>query len=90
MRVEVVYALPDVQTVVTVEVSAGARVADVLAAVAHRPPFSSLDLTAVPVGIFGETVARDTLVHPNDRIEIYRPLATDPKDARRLRAGRDG
>ena len=39
-----------------------------------------------PVGIFGERCERDRIVREGDRIEIYRPLAVDPKAARRDRA----
>ncbi len=39
-----------------------------------------------PVGIFGDRCERDRLVCEGDRIEIYRPLAVDPKHARRERA----
>lgn len=42
--------------------------------------------SSAPVGIFGEPCERDRLVSEGDRIEIYRPLAVDPKQARRERA----
>jgi len=37
------------------------------------------------VGIWGRVMPQDTLLRDRDRIEIYRPLTVDPKEARRLR-----
>jgi putative ubiquitin-RnfH superfamily antitoxin RatB of RatAB toxin-antitoxin module len=39
------------------------------------------------VGVFGRCCALDETLIEGDRIEIYRPLLVDPKQARRLRAG---
>ncbi len=86
MRVDVIYALPDRQAQVNVDLERGATVADALAAVAGREPFSELDLAAVPVGVFGEPVGRDAKLSEGDRVEIYRGLVIDPKEARRRRA----
>jgi len=41
---------------------------------------------SAPVGIFGERCERSRLICDGDRIEMYRPLAVDPKHARRERA----
>ena len=38
-----------------------------------------------PLGIFGKRVKDDTVLRDGDRIEVYRPLVADPKDARRKR-----
>jgi hypothetical protein len=86
IEVEVVYALARRQHLVPVVLPAGATVADALRAVAARPPFDQLDLDTVPVGIFGDRVNRDRRLEPRDRVEIYRPLAIDPRQARRQRA----
>ncbi len=87
MQVEVVYALPDRQSVVTLDLRDGATVADALAAVVDRPPFCELDLAAMPVGIHGELASRGTRLQAGDRVEIYRPLITGPMEAWRRRAG---
>lgn len=86
MQVEVAYALRQRQWVVSLEVGDAATVADALAAVAHRPPFCDLDMAAVAVGIYGEPASRDARLRSGDRVEIYRPLQTDPMEARRRRA----
>ncbi|TDJ29206.1 MAG: RnfH family protein [Gammaproteobacteria bacterium] len=87
MKVEVVYALPGAQTVHRISLASGATVADALRAVSEIPPFAELLLEERPVGVFGERVDVDRLLLDGDRVEIYRKLAVDPKEARRLRAG---
>jgi putative ubiquitin-RnfH superfamily antitoxin RatB of RatAB toxin-antitoxin module len=39
-------------------------------------------------GIYGRRVTLDTKLADGDRVEIYRPLRADPKEARRQRARR--
>ncbi len=89
MNVEVVYALPATQTVHRLHLASGATVADALRAVSEIPPFAELLLEEHPVGVFGERVAFDRLLRDGDRVEIYRSLAVDPKEARRLRADKN-
>ncbi|MGD8416094.1 MAG: RnfH family protein [Pseudomonadales bacterium] len=86
MHVEVVYALPEHQHRLHLELDAGATVADALRAVQRIPPFDALALEDVPVGIFGRLVSRQQVLGAGDRVEIYRPLKVDPKEARRRRA----
>ena len=88
MRVEVVYALPGAHDFSALALAPGSTVADALAAsgVAARHP--GIDLSRL--GIFGRRVGRDTPLADGDRVEIYRPLALDPKEARRERAKRAG
>ena len=88
MQVEVVYALKARQWVEHLDLPETATVDDALSAVAGKPPFCELDLATMPVGVFGERVSRDTRLQSGDRVEIYRPLVIDPKEARRHRAGR--
>ena len=45
-----------------------------------------IDLATMPVGIYGKKKTLDTVLRARDRIEIYRPLIVDPKNARRRRA----
>ena len=86
MRVEVAYAPPGEQIVVCVQVNQGARVADAVRAsgiLAHHP---EIDLTSASVGVFGLPAQLDTLLRDRDRVEIYRPLVADAREARRRRA----
>ena len=79
MKVDVVHARPDGAQVVSLELPAGATLRDAIAA-------SGFNAENQPVGVFGKRAALDTPLEPGDRVEIYRPLAIDPKEARRRRA----
>ncbi len=52
--------------------------------------FPELDLATAPMGIFGKAVARpeERLLEDGERVEIYRPLIADPKEARKQRAAK--
>lgn len=41
-------------------------------------------------GVWGEKVAQEQLLKDGDRVEIYRALKVDPKQARRLRFSQQG
>jgi len=84
--VEVVYATPARQKLLTVKVPAGSTVE---AAIQHSgilKEFPEIDLTINKVGIFAKACKLDTPLREKDRIEIYRPLIADPKEVRRQRA----
>jgi len=84
--VEVAYALPDRQELIPLEVEAGTTALEAIerSGLALRQP--DIELSAGRVGVFGTLVALDTPLHDGDRVEVYRPLPGDPKEARRLRA----
>lgn len=86
LRVEVVYALAGQQRLIELQLAAGATVAEALAQSGLAQEFPEIDLQAPRVGIFSRIVAPTQLLHDGDRVEIYRPLQVDPKDARRARA----
>ncbi len=91
MRVEVVYAASaDEQSVVAVELTASATVENAIRASGLLLRYPEIDLAQNTVGIFGERVTLDHVVEDGDRVEIYRPLVADPKEARRARAGSRG
>ena len=54
-----------------------------------REQFPEIKLAGIAVGIFSQRVKLDSNLQDGDRVEIYRPLTIDPKDARRLRAGKN-
>ena len=84
--VEVAYARPEEQTVVSLTVRRGTTVEEAIRLSGLIARFPEIDLKVNKVGIFGElTVLSDTL-QAGDRVEIYRPLVVDPKEARRIRA----
>lgn len=82
IHVEVVYAQPERAQSVRVRVEEGATVRDVLERSGLLP------LARGRIGIFGKLVRADARVSDGDRVEIYRPLAADPKEARRRRAAK--
>lgn len=86
LQVEVAYALPQHQTLLQVDVPAGATVAEAIRQSAIRDRHPEIDLAVQPVGIFGQQVALDHVLEDGDRVEIYRPLTADPKEHRRQRA----
>ena len=86
LQIEVVNAAPGHATVKTYELDPGASVADALRLAALDPDFTGVDLANAAIGIFGRPARSEQALQPGDRIEIYRPLAADPKTARRARA----
>ena len=66
-----------------VTLAEGSTLHDALQASGINVP--GLDLATCPVGIFGKKKTPDTVLQEGDRVEIYRPLVADPKDARRQR-----
>lgn len=85
MLVSVVYALPDCQFVRELVLAPGATVTDALLQSGLTVKHPETADEAVPVGIHGHCVARDAVLQHGDRVEIYRPLRLEPKEARRRR-----
>lgn len=85
MRVVVAYAAPEAEAIVVVTLADGARLSD---AVAGSRILERLGLAAARLAyaIYGERAAPDTKLRDGDRVEVLRPLISDPKDARRERA----
>jgi hypothetical protein len=86
LHIEIVCARPRRAIVKAFTVAAGACVADALRLAALDPDFGEVDLEGSAVGIFGRAAPANEVLSDGDRIEIYRPLAADPKAARRARA----
>ncbi|MEL7448350.1 MAG: RnfH family protein [Pseudomonadota bacterium] len=86
ITVEVAYALPARQLLLSLQVPPGttARAAVRLSGIADA--FDGLDPATADLGVFGRKVKGDHVLRPGDRVEIYRPLIADPKAARRSRA----
>ena len=86
IRVEVVYAAEDRQLLTAVDVDAGSTVEQALRRSGIYDRFPNDPLRECDVGIWGQCVSRSSSVKDGDRIELYRPLRMDPREARRLRA----
>lgn len=87
IQVEVAYAEAGRQFLRRLELPVGATVADAIRASGLEHAFA-IDTGTLAVGIWSKPVARDALAGDGDRIELYRPLKADPKEARRRRAER--
>ena len=83
IEVEVVYALADRQRLVTVTVPESATVADAIEASGIAREFPDESIDSSEVGIWGHVVERERRLSAGDRVEIYRPLRLDPREARR-------
>lgn len=90
IRVEIVYAEQRRSVVKSLKVAPGTLIADALRLAALDEDFQGVDLLNATVGIYGSVARRDRPLQDGDRIEIYRPLAEEPKLARRKRASRSG
>jgi putative ubiquitin-RnfH superfamily antitoxin RatB of RatAB toxin-antitoxin module len=88
LRIEVVYALRNRQTLLAFEVAEGTtvRLAVQRSGILQRYP--DIDLASGDFGVFGKVVPPATVLRDGDRVEIYRPLIANPKQARRVRAQR--
>jgi putative ubiquitin-RnfH superfamily antitoxin RatB of RatAB toxin-antitoxin module len=88
VSIEVAYARPDVQRIVVVDVAPGTAAREVLRLSGLTGEFPEIDAEHCPLGIFGGVVEDEYGVKAGDRIEVYRPLERDPRDARRELASR--
>jgi putative ubiquitin-RnfH superfamily antitoxin RatB of RatAB toxin-antitoxin module len=89
-NVEVAYAKPEQQVIVTVAMEEGATVEAAIKVSGLLELFPEIDSSELKAGIFGVACKLDQLVKEGDRIEIYRALVHDPKEARRQRALKEG
>ncbi len=86
MIVTVVYARPDVRYVLRVELEPGATIGQAIEASGLLSLEPELRDRALDVGVWNRVAGVDAIVSEGDRIEVYRPLTVDPKEARRIRA----
>jgi putative ubiquitin-RnfH superfamily antitoxin RatB of RatAB toxin-antitoxin module len=86
LRVSVAYS-PKAGAIdeVTLWLEPGATVADALAQSGLPTRHPRLVLEAASIGIWGALCRPADLLRDRDRVEVYRPLMVDPKEARRLR-----
>lgn len=86
IRVSVAYS-PQARVVDETELSlpAGATLADAVRSSGLLDRHPELDVTQAKFGIWGRVQSPETMLRERDRVEVYRPLQVDPKEARRLR-----
>jgi putative ubiquitin-RnfH superfamily antitoxin RatB of RatAB toxin-antitoxin module len=88
INVEVAFALPTQQKIIALQVSAGTSVFDAVVQSGITHVFPQINPESDPMGVFGKSVRdpKTTELKEGDRVEIYRPLIADPKEARARRA----
>ena len=83
MTIEVAYATPEKQRIIELQVTMDCTIESAIKQSGILVLFPEIDLTKQAVGVFSQPRKLTDNVQAGDRIEIYRPLAIDPKEARR-------
>lgn len=86
LNIEVCYALPNKQELISLKLPAGATVQQALEASGLLAKYPDIDLKKNKFGIFAKLSKLDASLRDRDRVEIYRPLIADPKEVRKQRA----
>jgi putative ubiquitin-RnfH superfamily antitoxin RatB of RatAB toxin-antitoxin module len=85
LRVSVVYQRPGFVFDRTVELPAPATIGEAIDASGVRRAVEELAVGELAVGVFSERRTLAASLHDGDRVEIYRPLCIEPKEARRIK-----
>lgn len=95
ITVEVAYALPHKQKLIALLVKPGTTALQAAEQSGIAQHFPDLDLSKADMGIFGQNLGVKGLdspesyeLHAGDRVEIYRPLISDPKEVRKRKAAK--
>lgn len=90
LRIEVACATPEKQRIIVLDVEPGTTLRQAVASSRIAEEFPDLDVMDAPLGIFGRKIPSPeaTEVAAGDRVEVYRPLLIDPKQARLNRAAK--
>lgn len=88
ISVELIYIAPNSQNSVKLDLAKGTNIQQAIQQSGLPERFPEIDLNVNKVGIFSKIQALDTVLKSGDRVEIYRPLLADPKEARRQRANK--
>ena len=88
VKVEVVHARPEKQVLLALDVAPGTTLGEAIEQSGIREAFPDLEVDPDRVGVFGRKAVLGDVLQAGDRVEIYRPLLADPKEARRKRAAR--
>lgn len=90
IKVEVAYATPEKQLIIEVDVPEGTTMVEAAEKSGIEHEFEELTLAGTPMGLFGRKVPKPEkeVLREGDRVEIYRPLLIDPKQARANRAAK--
>ena len=86
ITVEVAYANTQSQRILVVNIPMGSTIEKAIACSGILDIFPEIDLTKQKVGLFSQQKKLTDILFDGDRVEIYRTLLIDPKEARRRRA----
>ena len=88
--VEVAYALPHKQKILSLTVPEGTSMRAAVCQSGIEQHFPEIDPQQCPLGIFGKAVPKpdERVLAAGERGEIYRPLIADPKEVRKQRAAK--
>ena len=86
IEIEVIYISPKKQVIKSLDVPLGCSVGTAIALSCIGDDLPEADLGILKLGIFGRIVKDTEILQARDRVEIYRSLVVDPKEARRRRA----
>ena len=85
INIEIAYANCEQQLIIPLKIIKGSCVEQAITLSDILTHFSEIDLKVTQVGLFGKLCSLEKILLEGDRIEIYRPLICDPKQARRNR-----
>ncbi|OUS19767.1 RnfH family protein ['Osedax' symbiont bacterium Rs2_46_30_T18] len=90
INVEVAFAGPKVQKILSLQVEQGCTAYDAVVASNIVAVFPEIEVETIPMGIFGKVIRkpREEVLREGDRVELYRPLVADPKVIRARRAAK--
>ncbi|MGK0298298.1 MAG: putative ubiquitin-RnfH superfamily antitoxin RatB of RatAB toxin-antitoxin module [Gammaproteobacteria bacterium] len=88
INVDIAYATEKYVELISVKVNRGASVMEAIHQSGIMQLYPEADIKIGNIGIYSKICSEDTQLTDGDRIEIYRPLKADPKEARRKRATR--
>ncbi len=86
ITVEVAYALPGKQSLLSINVDEGCTAIEAVKLSGMADLYPDMDMKQLQLGIFSISCTHDRILKACDRVEIYRPLIADPKEVRKRRA----
>ncbi len=88
IEIEVACATPDEQVLMSLYLPTGTTAIEAVQVSGVLQRLPKFDADQLCIGVFGRRVEPDQVLVQGDRVELYRPLLIDPKQARRRRARR--
>ncbi len=88
IKVQVCYATVHEVTLLDLQVPAGTTLSEAVTHSGILQKHPEIDIATTKFGIYGKLKSADSALREGDRVEIYRPLIADPKEARRRRANK--